>query len=87
MNIPCKVWINKISDGLGDPNNDIKYIGGAHDRVVTIVHQLNHSMFLTDFFIPEYIDSKNDYIHYGFLIVSKGNFVPVTANNITDFGI
>jgi len=66
--------VTKIHDGLGYSTNDNKYIGKAYRQMITIVYEFPESKFLlTDFFIPEYIDVKNDYVHYGFLIVSENN--------------
>lgn len=73
---PRRAIVVKVSDGLGYEKNDWKYIGKAFNRVINIVHKLDNkgeSMYISDFFIPEYISEKNDYIHYGFLIVSRNN--------------
>lgn len=53
---------------------DEKYVGKSLRRVVKIVHEFDDGLFLTDFFMPEYIDEKNDYCHYGFLVLDRHNF-------------
>lgn len=50
------------------------YIGRAYKQILKIVHEISDGLFLTDFFIPEFIDNKNDFCHYGFLVISKDNF-------------
>lgn len=54
--------------------NDKRYTGKALNRVVEIKHKLDNGFYLTDFFMPEYIDKKNDYCHYGFLVLDEQNF-------------
>lgn len=70
-----KATITKIRDGLGYPKNDEKYIGRAYNQVVKLVALVPNTtdFYITDFFMPEFIDKNNDYIHYGFLKVSSGN--------------
>ena len=74
-NIGRKVAITKICDGNGYPENDHKYIGRAYNQVVTLVALVPNTncFYITDFFIPEFIGERNDYIHYGFLKVSIHN--------------
>lgn len=70
-----KVAIMKLCmDGNEPTKADIKYIGKALGKVVEIKHELENDLYITDFFMPEYIDDKNDYCHYGFLIVDCNNF-------------
>lgn len=58
-----------------EPNaNDKKYIGKAIGKVVEIKHAFDNGLYLTDFFIPEYINEKNDWCHYGFLVLDSHNF-------------
>lgn len=54
--------------------SDEKYVGKALRRVVKIVHEFDDGLFLTDFFMPEYIEDKNAYCHYGFLLLDHHNF-------------
>ena len=54
---------------------DEEYIGTALRKVVKIVHEF----FLTDFFMPEHIDKKNDYCHYGFLVLDRHNFETINS--------
>jgi len=70
-----KAVITKIHDGLGNEANDSKYIGKAYNQVVKLVILVPKTtdFYITDFFIPEFIEENNDYIHYGFLKISKGN--------------
>lgn len=65
--------VTNVSDGLGYINNDGKYTGKAKNQLVKLVYNLGNDFYITNFFIPEFINEKNDYIHYGFLIVSLGN--------------
>lgn len=72
-----QVAIVNLSDFDGNKPNqyDCKYIGKAENRVVTIVHKFkDNDLYLTDFFIGEFMEENNDYIHYGFLKVLRGNF-------------
>jgi len=70
-----RVAVTKICDGTGYPINDQKYIGKAYNQVVKLVALVPGTvdLYITDFFIPEFMDKNNDYIHYGFLKVSSGN--------------
>ena len=73
-NVGRQALVTKISDGLGYRLNDSKYIGKAYNKGVTLKHMLSDSMmYITDFFMPEFMDIKNDYCYYGFLIVSESN--------------
>ena len=54
--------------------NNVKFIGKAYNRMVKILHKLDQSFYLTDFFIPEYMDINNDYIYYGFLKLCREDF-------------
>jgi len=69
------VAVTKISDGTGYPQNDQKYISKAYNQVVKLIALVPGivDFYITDFFIPEFINENNDYIHYGFLKVSSGN--------------
>lgn len=72
-----KVAIVSIVSMVGnDPTEyDLKYTVKAMDRVVTIVdYDEENDLYLTDFFIKEYIKENNDYIHYGFLKIERYNF-------------
>lgn len=73
MKLPQKVYVSNIEDGLGYILNDRKYIEPFENKVGNIVYKLNDVMYLTDYFNPEFIDVSNDYIRYGFLIVTLGN--------------
>lgn len=69
-----KAAVTKVSDGTGYPTNDQKYIGKAYNQVVKIVGKVpNIDLYITDFFMSEYINENNDYVHYGFLKVSRNN--------------
>jgi len=72
-----RVAITKICDGTGYPQNDQKYIGKAYNQVVKLVALVPGTvdLYITDFFIPEFINDNNDYIHYGFLKVNRGNIM------------
>lgn len=61
-------------DGNAPTKADQQYIGRALNRVVKIIHQFANGFYLTDFFMPEFINDKNDYCHYGFLILDHHNF-------------
>lgn len=61
-------------DGNKPTKVEKQYIGKALKKVVKIVHQFESGFYLTDFFMPEYINDKNDYCHYGFLILDHYNF-------------
>lgn len=67
--------VTKINDGLGHPINDQKYTGKAYNQMVRLVALVPNTtdFYITDFFIPEYINLNNDYIHYGFLKVNTRN--------------
>lgn len=54
--------------------NDRKYTGKALDTVVTIKHRFEDGFYLTDFFMPEFMTEKNDYCHYGFLVLDEHCF-------------
>ena len=73
MDFPQRAILIKVSDGLGYHKNDEKYIGKAFNRVLNIVDTIKGNMFLTDFYIPEFKEENNDYVRYGFLIVSRKN--------------
>lgn len=62
-------------DDLGNKRDDDRYIGMAYKQIVKIIAYVPNvsGFYITDFFIPEHIEEKNDYIHYGFLIVSNKN--------------
>ena len=69
------VAVTKISDGTGYSQNDQKYIGKAYNQIVKLVALVPGTVdfYITDFFIPEFINENNDYIHYEFLKISSGN--------------
>lgn len=72
-----QVAIVNLSDceGQKPTNADCKYIGEAYKKVVTITHKFEDGdLYLTDFFMPQYIDENNDYVHYGYLKLLRGNF-------------
>lgn len=73
MEFPKRAIVVRLSCGGGYPSNDEKYIGKAYKRVLNVVDIAIGSLFLTDFYIPEYKNENNDYVRYGFLIVSQGN--------------
>jgi hypothetical protein len=75
MLIGKRAAVTKINDGLGNPISDTKYTAKAYNQVVKLVAVVPNikGFYITDFFIPEYINENNDYIHYGFLKVSSGN--------------
>ena len=58
---------------------DEEYIGKALRKVVKIVHEFDDGLFLTDFFMPEHIDKKNHYCHYGFLVLDRHNFETINS--------
>jgi hypothetical protein len=70
-----KAVVTRIYDGLGYQTNDSKYTGKAYNQVVKLVALVPETkdFYITDYFIPEFIEENNDYIHYGFLKVSTGN--------------
>ncbi len=70
-----KAVVTKVNDGLGNSKNDEKYISKAYNQIIKLVAIVpkTNGFYITDFFIPEYINENNDYIHYGFLKVSRQN--------------
>lgn len=66
--------IRLCMDGNTPNDADKRYVEKALNRVVKIIHQFKSGFYLTDFFMPEYINDKNDYCHYGFLILDYHNF-------------
>ena len=70
-----KATVTKINDGLGNSRDDQKYISKAYNQIVKLISLVPDTadFYITDFFIPEYIKESNDYIHYGFLKVSRQN--------------
>lgn len=66
--------VTKVSDGLGYTTNDEKYIRPSLHKAIKLCYELKHNFFITDYFYPEFIYVKNDYIHYGFLILHRTNF-------------
>lgn len=73
MSINKKAVITQVHTGDGYQSNDNKYIYPAYERLVTLKHKLNNGFYITDFFNPDFINIKNDYIHYGFLIINLNN--------------
>ena len=72
--INAKVIIDKLCMIGNEPTlGDKKYISKALNQVVTIKYKFENNLYLTDFFMPEYINDNNDYCYYGFLLVSKYN--------------
>jgi hypothetical protein len=67
--------VTNIYDGLGYKENDKKYIEKAYNKVIKLIALVLNTVdfYITDFFIPEYMSENNDYIHYGFLKVSRDN--------------
>ncbi|GAF80888.1 unnamed protein product [marine sediment metagenome] len=65
--------VTKLYDGYGYRNNDNKYIEPAFRTVVKFCYEIKPNMYITDYFFPEYMELRNDYIYYGFLILSKEN--------------
>lgn len=69
-----KVVVTRLCFEGNTPNaNDIRYVGKALNSLVTLVHEIHKDFYITDFFISEFLEEKNDYIHYGFLIVERYN--------------
>ena len=62
--------VTKVSDGLGFATNDKKYIGKAKGQLVKLVSCVPN---VAGFYITDFIDQNNDYIHYRFLKVIRGN--------------
>lgn len=52
---------------------DIYYVGLVLNRIVKIVHCFDDGLLLTDYFVPELMEYKNDYCHYGFIVLTAGN--------------
>lgn len=70
-----KVAIIRLCMAGNTPTSgDIKYIGKGLNKIVEIKHRLENDLYITDFFMPEYIEDKNEYCHYGFLVVDRHNF-------------
>lgn len=70
-----KVAVMRLCERGNEPTkDDIKYTGQALNKVVEIKHVFEDFLFLTDFFMPEYVKDKNDYCHYGFLVLDRSNF-------------
>jgi len=57
-------------------NND-KYIGKAYNKPVRILHSFENGSYLTDFFIPEFMNIENDYIYHGFLKIMRADFLTI----------
>lgn len=68
------VVVRLCMEGNKPTKVDNQYIGNALNRVVKIVYQFEDGLYLTDFFMPEYINDKNGYCYYGFLILDHHNF-------------
>lgn len=66
--------VRMCMDGNNPNTNDIKYTKKALNRVVKILYDFGDDVYLTDFFMPEFINDKNDYCHYGFLIINEYTF-------------
>ncbi len=71
--VGTKVTISTINDGIGTPRNDRKYMSSSVGKEVTITARHENGLWLTDLFLPEFKDLKNDYVDNGYLIVSNGN--------------
>lgn len=76
--------VTTIHDGLGNFINDQEYTARAYNQVVKLIALVPNTtdFYITDFFIPEYINENNDYIHYGFLKVSRQNITLLKEDNI-----
>lgn len=71
-NLPCKVAVVRLCMDGNQPNkSDLQYGKYVLDKVVTLVHQFENGLFLTDKFVPELMDKNNDYCYHGFIIVDK----------------
>lgn len=64
--------VRNIHSGDYTKNND-KYLGLAYDKPVKIVHKVGE-LYITDFFVPEFMNENNDYIYYGFLKIMDSDF-------------
>lgn len=69
------IVVKLCMDGNIPSDTEKQYVGKALKKVVKIVHQFENGFYLTDFFMPEHINEKNDYSHYGFLILDRHNFI------------
>ena len=54
--------------------DDLLYTKQALNKMVTIKHVFENGLYLTDFFMPDFVERKNDYCHYGFLILDRQQF-------------
>lgn len=69
-NLPRKATVIRLCmDGNTPDKNDLFYGKFVLDRVVTIVHQFENELLLTDMFVPELMDKDNDYCYHGFIVV------------------
>lgn len=67
-----KVAITKLCmTGNTADENETRYGNHVLHKVVTIVYDFLNGLYLTDYFVPEYINEKNDFVHYGFIIVNR----------------
>lgn len=75
MRFPKKCYISSIRDGLGYVSNDDKYLGPHKNKVCNLVdyYKDSSSMFLTDIYVREHRELRNDYIYNGWVIVSSEN--------------
>ena len=58
--------------------NNFKYMHKVYNKKVKLVYNIAEEnecdIFITDFFLPEFRDEKNDYIYNGYLKVMKADF-------------
>lgn len=62
----------------GYKSNNIKFIGKAYNKNVKLIYNVAKDpecdIYITDFFLPEFKDLNNDYIHFGYLKVLREDF-------------
>lgn len=64
--------VRNIHSGDYLKNND-KYLGSAYDKPVRLLYKKGE-IYITDFFVPEFMDEDNDYVYHGFLRVMDSDF-------------
>ena len=56
------------------PQNNEKYFGSFYGKVFKILFDFQDNTYLTDMFIPEFMNEENDYVYHGFIKVMNKDF-------------
>lgn len=54
-------------------NNDL-YFSSIYNKRVTIVYSFGDNTYLTNVFVPEFMNENNDYVYHGFLKIMDSDF-------------